>query len=572
MTNGYGMWVRLTGFLFALATGLLLVVSGGKPLARATSAQKDAPSEQVKQVKDPLLPRGPDDVDTGSAFCMGCHNEKSPIDVKDNVYASRFKSNEFILLTEGRTWTQQDPHSAASKVLDSPLGKQMTGILGYDVTHATQCLTCHAMDKEPGAPQPAKAPDILSRFDSSDGVTCNACHGLRKPWQKEHSADKVASHGGRTIPWRTFSPEKKEESGMRNLRDPVVKAKLCASCHVGNPAEGKVVSHEIYAAGHPPLPPFELATFMECQPKHWGYPLNPALKFFTDSGFKEYAGDDFAKAHENWRWELYRFHSEDKEELLARPLAAGAVASLLAEMRMIALDAANVAKGHEGGIDFARFDCYACHHELKCPSDRQARGYGGPPGRPPIKAWVAALPGVVVDHAAGLKNFADLAKGFRPKWEAVQKATLARPFGKPDELAKTAGELAVWCEEFLKRLQDNADPIYTRTEVARLLAAIGEAATSKEWTADQEATMHLTWAYVTLRRHMMIDIPQDKLDALKKTIPIQVRVEPFTADGLTPRTVGDTLRQRLDLFGLYDPKNFSKAFRNVIGDKPFPRK
>ncbi|HEV3385538.1 MAG TPA: multiheme c-type cytochrome, partial [Gemmata sp.] len=546
MTNGCGMWVRMMGFLFATATGLVLSVSGVKPLAHATAVQKDAPSVRVKQVKDPLLPRGVDDVDTGFTFCLGCHNEKSPIDVKDNEFASRFKSNEFVLLTEGRTWKQQDPHSAASKVLGSPLGLQMAGILGYDVTKAVQCLTCHSIDKDPVAPVPNKAHDILTRFDSSEGVTCNACHGLRKPWQKEHSADKVASHGGRTIPWRTFSPEKKEELGMRNLRDPVVKAKLCASCHVGNPAEGKIISHEIYAAGHPPLPPFELATFLECQPKHWGYPLNPALKFFTDTGFQEYAGEEFAKAHANWRWELYRFHSEEQEISLVRSLAAGAVASLLAEMRMIALEAAHVVKGQGGGVDFARFDCYACHHDLKSPSDRQARGYGGPPGRPPIKAWVAALPGVVVDHAAGLKNFADLAKEFHPKWEAVQKASLARPFGKPDELEKSASELAAWCEEFLKKLQDDADPIYTKMESARLLAAIGEAATSKLWTADPEATMHLTWAYVTLRRHSMIDIPPDKLDALKKTIPIQVRAEPFTTDGLTPRIVGDTLRQRLD--------------------------
>jgi hypothetical protein len=70
----------------------------------------------------------------------------------------------------------------------------------------------------------------------------------------------------------------------------------------------------------------------------------------------------------------------------------------------------------------------------------------------------------------------------------------------------------------------------------------------------------------------MIDIPQDKLEALKKTIPIQVRAEPFTTDGLSPRTVGDTLRQRLDAFRLYDPKHFSKAFRDVIGDNSFPRK
>jgi hypothetical protein len=570
MTKGYWERVQLLAVLFALATGLILGVSRGNTLALAEAAQKDATQGQGKQAKDPLLPKGPDDVNAIYDSCKECHGKTSD-EVKKGTFAKDYKSNEFIFLTEGLTWAQQDPHSSAFKVLQGQVGKKMTAILGYDVTKASQCLTCHSINKNPDAPLPTKDQDILARFARTDGVACAACHGIRKPWQSEHYAPKETPEGGKTIPWRTWLPGAKQELGMRNLRDPVVKAELCVSCHVGNPSEGKIVSHEMYAAGHPPLPPFELATFMECQPKHWGYPTNPALKFFTDAGINEYVGQDFAKAHPKWKWELYRFHQEDKEVLLARPLVAGAIASLQAEMRMIAKDATNVAKGHESGIDFARFDCFACHHDLKYPSDRQARGYAGPPGRPPLKAWVAALPGVIVDHAASLKTFTDLTKEFHSKWDAVQKASLARPFGNPEELAKTAGELAVWCDEFLKRLQNESEPIYTKNEETRLLAAIGKAAVSKQWTADPEAAMHLTWAYVTLRRHMLMDIPLNQLEALKKTIPVQVRAEPYSTE-MGPRTVGDTLRQRLDVFRLYDPKDFSKAFREVIGDNLQPQK
>src|SRR5581483_2153191 len=89
------------------------------------------------------------------AGCRACHNEKEPIDVKDNPFAKKYKSHQFVLLSEGRTWNQQDPHSRAFEVLKSPLGQQMSRILKYDVTKAPQCLTCHAIDKTPGSPLPA---------------------------------------------------------------------------------------------------------------------------------------------------------------------------------------------------------------------------------------------------------------------------------------------------------------------------------------------------------------------------------------------------------------------------------
>ena len=137
-------------------------------------------------------------------------------------------------------------------MLSGPLGQQMTKILKYDVTKAPQCLTCHSVDKYPGMALP-KDVNVDDRFDTSFGVTCNACHGVRRQWQGDHYTDQA-----NTIPWRTLTPAEKEEKGLRNLRDPVVKAKLCASCHVGDPDQHRVVTHDMYAAGHPPLPPFEL--------------------------------------------------------------------------------------------------------------------------------------------------------------------------------------------------------------------------------------------------------------------------------------------------------------------------
>ena len=114
---------------------------------------------------------------------------------------------------------------------------------------------------------------------------------------------------------------------------------------------------------------------MQSEPQHWGYPIDKRLKFFTDEGFKEFTKAD--KVPDNWTWNLYRFHPEDEEVYLARQMTAGAVASLHAEMKLIAADAEAVMKGDEGAVDFARFDCYACHHDLKIPSPRRSAATPG---------------------------------------------------------------------------------------------------------------------------------------------------------------------------------------------------
>src|SRR5262249_3593025 len=140
---------------------------------------------------------------------------------------------------------------------------QMVRRLGYDVTAAPQCMSCHAVDLTPGSPTDKK------QFFVKQGVNCNGCHGLSEAWQVRHY--KEAAKGDR-IPWRTATPREKAKSGMADLRNPAVKAQLCASCHVGNPEQGKMLTHAMYAAGHPALPPFELATYLEAQPRHWGRP------------------------------------------------------------------------------------------------------------------------------------------------------------------------------------------------------------------------------------------------------------------------------------------------------------
>jgi hypothetical protein len=515
-------------FLTAVA-GLAAVPTHGRP-----------PAERAN---DPLVPKSERDLVVGVANCKQCHLQPVP----NSDFVVKTKSNTFVRLNESTTWAEEDPHSRAYSVLEGDLGKQMSKVLGYEVTKAAQCLACHATETTTAG---AKE----KTFDTSVGVACNTCHGLRRGWQQEHFIDVADGKGGRVIEWRTFHPAKKEEFGLRNLRDPVVKAQFCSTCHVGSPAEGRVVTHEMYAAGHPPLPPFELATFMQCQPKHWGYPTEPSLEFFAKFGGTPFKAD---KPVPNWQWELYRFHPEKEEVYLARQLASGAIASLQAEMAQLAADA----KAPHGGIDFARFDCYACHHDLKYPSDRQKRGYNWAPGRPTPKAWTAALPGVVAEHAKGLPKYTGLAGEFAALWQKVEKAATARPFGDAPELATAAGAMADWCGKFLAAQGADAAPIYTPQEAVRLREAIAKAAQSDRWSADSEAAMHLTWGYLALRGDKGQE--SDKLRRLGEVLPTMVRYPPYKNPNGEPASVGERLEKRADLFRRYDAKTFLDAFRGL---------
>ena len=58
---------------------------------------------------------------------------------------------------------------------------------------------------------------------------------------------------------------------MIDVRNPVRRAEQCFSCHIGNVEEGKLVTHAMYAAGHPPLPSIEIESFAKQMPRHWRY-------------------------------------------------------------------------------------------------------------------------------------------------------------------------------------------------------------------------------------------------------------------------------------------------------------
>jgi hypothetical protein len=125
---------------------------------------------------------------------------------------------------------------------------------------------------------------------------------------------------------------------MRSTKDLLVRADLCATCHVGGP--DREVNHDLIAAGHPRLQ-FEMSSFLAILPKHW-----------------------------DEREEKRRY-----PDLEVRTWAIGQAASARAAMDLLA---ARAERSKENVLpqpwpEFAEYDCFACHHDLQSPSWRQNR-------------------------------------------------------------------------------------------------------------------------------------------------------------------------------------------------------
>lgn len=434
-------WLRLlpslTIFLLALGsgTGWLLAQPEAKPAADDKAADKDGPAKTHDFIQE---------VDVTN-LCARCHTGPNPaVDLQGDELT---RSASFILLSEFKHWHEHDLHRRAFDALLSPLGKAMSQRLWGDETAASReaaCLVCHATDTAPHSPLAEKKPD---QFQCQLGVNCQACHGPAKDWLAEHFIQT----------WRQKDlSTKHEQFGMADLRNAKARAENCVTCHIGSAETGRLVTHEMYAVGHPPLPGFELATFSRDEPRHWRAPSEiPYIKSLD----KEPALDNFG----------YRPGEVDS----ARLVADGAVVTMKASADLLGFEPDP--NKPEPTLDFTHFNCAACHHDLRLPSDRQANGFPGVPGRPIPRTWPVWLTRVILDHA--VEQEVAGAEAVRTEFEAafdkLRKAFDARAFGDKPRVLAAAKEVASACDKALAMLDDIT---YDEAKAWSLLAKLAKEA------------------------------------------------------------------------------------------------
>jgi hypothetical protein len=246
----------------------------------------------------------------GVATCAGsaCHGAA-------RMSGGNVRQDEYLL------WQRKDRHAQAFATLRTERSRRIAANLGLaDATSAPMCLACHGDD--------VPAAERGSRFQLSDGVGCEACHGGAERWLTAH-ARGYASHPERLA------------AGLYPTWEPRARAELCVSCHQGDAR--RPMTHAIMGAGHPPLL-FELDTFGALQPSHYD----------SDADYARRKGKpDSARS-----WATGQL-------VAARGLLAG------------------VAAAPQDGLfpELAWFSCNACHHPMQPPRWAADPGIGLPPGR-----------------------------------------------------------------------------------------------------------------------------------------------------------------------------------------------
>jgi hypothetical protein len=197
-------------------------------------------------------------VHQGVASCGGstCHGRLAPT-------GKEVRQNELI------TWQDQSSpagaHSIAWQVLTRTRAQNIAQRLGLGpAQNAKECLGCHA---EPAAQRGAK-------FQISDGVGCEGCHGGSGDWLSTHTA-LDATHAGNVA------------RGMVALEDPKTRAGVCLDCHFGSNKPGQFVSHKMMAAGHPRVS-FELDLYTTLQ-RHYDFDADYVKRKTLASGIKFWA-------------------------------------------------------------------------------------------------------------------------------------------------------------------------------------------------------------------------------------------------------------------------------------------
>lgn len=233
----------------------------------------------------------------GVASCASslCHGSV------EEVKEGNILGNEYV------TWSRNDAHARAYTTLKSAKSQRIAKNLGLKSAETARiCLDCHA-DNVPPEQRGA-------RFQLSDGVGCESCHGAAGSWLASHTTGKV-THADNL------------KAGLYPTDEPAQRAKLCLSCHFGN--ADKFVTHRIMGAGHPRLS-FELDTYTALQPAH------------------------------------YRVDADYRKRKSVEPgVRVWAIGQVVA-VRQFLENFTRVLDNHNDLFpELVFFDCYACHHTMR---------------------------------------------------------------------------------------------------------------------------------------------------------------------------------------------------------------
>ena len=312
--------------------------------ARAPSAQESLPP--ARSAQSALIAKF-ELQGAGSCAAQACHNS-------DALTGSHGREYRIALERDFTTELPRvkDKHAQAYAVLFEERSlrmlRQWKGQPAGSPVHPERealCLRCHvhrdygqhAVRVEQGVPQ----------FRLEDGVSCEACHGPAEQWLATHFRPG----------FQELSAEARKAQGMFDTRSVAGRVGICVDCHVGQGSAE--VNHDLIAAGHPRLN-FEFGGFQHELHKHW----------------------DIAKDNDPAR------DPRGRKDFEARSWAVGQIVAAETALRLLADRAGDERRPW---IEFAEYNCFACHHDLQPNSWRHKNYLKGQAGKLTWSPWYYAM-------------------------------------------------------------------------------------------------------------------------------------------------------------------------------------
>ena len=368
--------------------------------------------------------------------CVTCHSNLNP--QEQHRWIGLHQASTYFGLvpnTETKDPAQRDVHaSALNKVYQNgdrngPLTEAFESILENlksanlnidkdSESFRAQCLTCHAglRSDQSSMTTPGRT---YAQFQSEgepiarESIGCEACHGQGKDYLVDHMDPS----------WLRIEPSTKLGKGFYDLENSALAARVCLSCHFGNPEESKWVTHEMYAAGHPPLPPLDLGKFLdETSNKHWMTLDEKLQKLETLESDKKLEEDriSYLRIHLSDNKSGNSDYSALKQTIQThfRKTQQSRIGQWTANLNYHdLLDQQSRAATNWG--DYALYDCAGCHQTLY----KKIRGtFGSPgrvPGRPQGPLWAKPLSSLEESQFMRLETLQSL----------IDQELNAKPFG-----------------------------------------------------------------------------------------------------------------------------------------------
>lgn len=442
-------------------------------------AQAAEPTQKKFDPKYLTTPNGTAGFLDPQVSCFSCHQATDPN--QEEMYRERGTLKRVTLIETAR-WRDLDFHTQAAQALTTPRAKAMGDLLGYDVAKSVKCLNCHSGHQKI-TEQAAQPPQLSAPRDAltKHGVSCQACHGPAQKWETAHRGANEPDADW----WKKTSAEK-YELGLLDIRHPRTRAQVCLSCHLGSSSEGKILTHEMYAAGHPPLGNFETETFMGAMPYH-GILIEDKAKNEPTAHKDWYKTDDFYRTRSVLTSSLVALRMQVQ---LVLDETTWALAAQTANAKPADAKAAGDAHRAQWP-ELAYFNCASCHHELAADRRSPDRAASAAPGRPMLRQWPTLMYDVAM-LGSGIEQ-ADGDSILKP----LETALGRNPFGRATEVRDAAKVVADRLDRDLAAFENR--PI-DRAAAVKYLDALTTVGLSRP--LDYEEARQLAWAAKTIVREL----------------------------------------------------------------------